>query len=261
MRLLIVIIFIYLLPVFSYAQDNYEIQVYASPTVGRDTTMVELHSNFSFIGVGAADGMISTNHLARETIEITRGFTPWFEVGFYIFNAIGDMGRTNYVGSHIRPRIRAPAGWNWPVGVSLSFEGGYVREGYDANTWSMEVRPIIDKQIGPVYLSLNPVLDANFKGADAGRGLIFAPNVKFSYQPGKVLAYGVEYYGSFGPLRKFDPPSLQEHQLFIAVDASFDPRWEFNAGYGFGLTPSTDKSIFKVILGRRFGGKKNTHRG
>src|ERR1700759_3096862 len=84
-------------PVICRGQDNYEIQVYASPTVGKDTTMVELHSNYSFIGNGAGEGVISTNHMDRETIEITHGFTPWFEVGFYIFNAIGDMNRTNYV--------------------------------------------------------------------------------------------------------------------------------------------------------------------
>ena len=244
-------------PFFVRAQDNYEIQVYASPTVGKDTTMVELHSNYSFIGNHAAGGVVSTNHMDRETIEITHGVTPWMEVGFYIFNDIADMGRTNYVGSHIRPRVMAPTSWNWPVGVSVSFEGGVVKDGYDPDTWTLEIRPIIDKQLGPVYLALNPVVDLTFKGADAGRGAIFAPDFKFSYQIGKVWAYGIEYYGSLGPIQKFDPISLQQHQLFFAVDADFDPRWEFNAGYGFGLTPSIDRSIFKVILGRRFGGGKH----
>jgi hypothetical protein len=241
------------------AQDNYEIQVYASPTVGKDTTMVELHSNYSFIGLPAGEGVVSTNHMLRETIEITHGFTPWFEVGFYIFNCFGDMGRTNYVGSHLRPRVMAPLSWNWPVGASISFEGGWVKDGYDPDTWTLEIRPIIDKQLGPVYLALNPVVDLTFKGADAGRGAIFAPDFKFSYQIGKVWAPGIEYYGSWGPFRKFDPINEQQHQLFIAVDADFDPRWEFNAGYGFGLTPGIDRSIFKVILGRRFGGGRHGH--
>ncbi|HEV9038673.1 MAG TPA: hypothetical protein VGQ51_18680 [Puia sp.] len=240
-----------------HAQDNYEIQVYASPTVGKDTTMVELHSNYSFIGAPGADGVVSTNHMLRETIEITHGFTPWFEMGFYIFNCIGDMGRTNYVGSHLRPRVMAPVSWNWPVGVSVSFEGGFVKDGYDPDTWTLEIRPIIDKQLGPVYLALNPVVDLTFAGADKGRGVGFAPDFKFSYQIGKVWAPGIEYYGSLGPFRKFDPIDQQQHQLFIAVDADFDPRWEFNAGYGFGW--GIDKSIFKVILGRRFGGGKHAH--
>lgn len=240
------------------AQDNYEIQVYASPTIGKDTTMVELHSNFSLIGNHASEGVVSTNHMDRETIEITHGWTPWFETGFYIFNAFGDMGRTNYVGSHIRPRVMAPEQWNWPVGASISFEGGFVKEGYDPDSWTLEVRPIIDKQWGPVYVAFNPVVDFTFKGADAGKAPVFAPDFKFSYQVGKVWAYGVEYYGSLGPFSRFSPVSEQQHQLAICVDADFDPRWEFNAGYVFGLTPSVDQSIFKFIIGRRFGGGKHS---
>ena len=260
-RLSSCLMFALVIPLICGAQDNYEIQVYASPTVGKDTTMVELHSNYSFVGNGSAAGVVSTNHMDRETIEITHGFTSWFEVGFYIFNDIADMGRTNYVGSHLRPRVMAPANWNWPLGVSISFEGGFVKQGYDPDIWTLEIRPIIDKLWGPVYLAINPVLDATFKGADAGRGLIFAPDFKFSYQIGKVFAPGFEYYGSWGPITGFDPVNIQQHQLFIAVDADFDPRWEFNAGYGFGLTPAIDRSIFKVILGRRFGGGKHTASG
>ncbi|MFP5041442.1 hypothetical protein [Parasediminibacterium sp. JCM 36343] len=32
------------------AQDNYEIQVYASPTTKKGSTMFELHSNYNFGG-------------------------------------------------------------------------------------------------------------------------------------------------------------------------------------------------------------------
>jgi len=44
------------------------------------------------------------------------------------------------------------------------------------------------------------------------------------------------------------------------VDLDLGPKWEFNAGVGFGLTPSTDQLIIKMILGYRFdwagGGRK-----
>jgi hypothetical protein len=68
------------------AQENYEIQVYAYDTVEPGHTMVELHSNFTFEGSKTfQDGMYPTNHQLHETIEITHGFTDWFETGFYIF--------------------------------------------------------------------------------------------------------------------------------------------------------------------------------
>ena len=68
------------------AQDNYEIQVYGAETVDPGNTMVELHSNFTIDGSKKmTDGVLPTNHAERETIEITHGFTDWFEMGFYIF--------------------------------------------------------------------------------------------------------------------------------------------------------------------------------
>lgn len=236
-----------------YAQDNYEIQVYGSETVDAGHTMFELHSNFTFDGSKTINGgVLPTDHVFHETIEITHGWTPWFETGFYFFNTIGNDGRTAYVGSHIRPRVAAPESWKWPVGVSLSLEYGFQKAAYSADTETLEIRPIVDKKWGKTYIALNPTLDQSFKGANAGRGLIFSPNVKGSYDVSNVVALGLEYYGSTGPFFKYDPLQQQQHQLFVATDLNFNPNWEFNAGYGRGFTSATDRSIFKVILGRRF---------
>jgi hypothetical protein len=235
------------------AQDNYEIQVYGSETVETGRTMLELHSNYTISGSKTIeDGVLPTNHVLHETIEITHGWTPWFETGFYIFNTLGSGGRTNYVGSHIRPRVAAPETWKWPVGVSISFEFGFQKAAYDANTSSLEIRPIVDKKWGKLYVAVNPTLEKSFAGPESNQGFIFSPNVKGSYDVSKVVALGVEYYGSTGPFFHYYNSSDQQHQIFVATDLNFSPNWEFNAGYGWGLTNSTDKSIFKVILGRRF---------
>jgi len=235
------------------AQDNYEIQVYGSETVEKGHTMFELHSNYTFDGSKTeSDGMFPTNHVFHETIEITHGWTPWFETGFYIFNTIGSDGRTAYVGSHIRPRVAAPESWKWPVGVSLSLEFGFQKAAYSPNTSTLEIRPIIDKKWGKLYVAFNPTMEKSFAGPEAHEGLIFSPNLKGSYDISKVVALGLEYYGSTGPFFHYSPYQEQQHQLFIATDLNFSTNWEFNAGYGRGFTDATDKSIFKVILGRRF---------
>jgi hypothetical protein len=235
------------------AQDNYEIQVYGAETVEARHTMLELHSNFTFSGsTSVSNGELPTNHVFHETIEITHGWTPWFETGFYFFKTIGNDGRTAYVGSHIRPRVAAPDSWKWPVGVSLSLEFGFQKAEYSANTSTLEIRPIIDKKWGKNYFAFNPTLGKSFAGPDANRGLIFSPNIKWSYDLSKVVALGLEYYGSTGPFFKYDTFQNQQHQLFIATDLNFIRNWEFNAGYGFGFTDATNKNIIKVILGRRF---------
>lgn len=254
MRISILFTFILLAAAHSLmAQDNYEIQVYGSETVEKGRTMIELHSNYTIDGSKTINnGELPTNHVFHETVELTHGWTPWFETGFYFFNTLGSGGRSAYVGSHIRPRVAAPRSWNWPVGVSISTEFGFQKSAYSANTASLEIRPIIDKKWGGLYLSFNPTLEQSFAGPDAKRGMIFSPNFKQSYDISRVVALGFEYYGSTGPFFNYDPIQQQEHQLFVATDLNFNPDWEFNAGFGLGLTNSTDHAIIKMIIGRRF---------
>src|ERR1700689_3852940 len=68
------------------AQGNYEIQVYPSETQDPGTTMIELHSNFTFQGSkGITNGVLGTEHQEHETVEITQGINPCFGMGFYFF--------------------------------------------------------------------------------------------------------------------------------------------------------------------------------
>jgi hypothetical protein len=250
---LLVLIAAAILTVPARAQDNYEIQVYGADTVEPKHTMFELHSNFTIEGTKfPTDGTRPTNHAWHETLEITHGFNDWFETGFYLFTSLRNGDGWDFVGTHIRPRIRVPEKWKWPVGLSISNEIGWQRRQFSVDTWTWEIRPIIDKQIGPWYLSFNPTMDKSFHGDNASRGLVFSPNFKFSYDVTKKVAVGLEYYGSVGPITGFDPLKDQQHQLFPAVDLNLAPQWEINFGLGWGFTSSTDHLIAKMILGYRF---------
>jgi len=240
------------------AQDNYEIQVYGSELVPPRTTMVEIHSNFTVNGSKTtADGVQPTHHAMHETLEITQGFTDWFETGFYVFSSIQPDGGWQWVGDHIRPRIAIPQKWNWPVGLSISQEFGYTQRSFTADTWSYELRPIIDKTYGPWYFGFNPVFARSWHGPGVTRGWEFNPNVKISYDFTKKIAGGIEYYGGTGPATEFDPISQQQHQIFPTIDLNVSPKWEFNFGVGWGLTPATDHLIVKCIVGRRFSWTRN----
>jgi hypothetical protein len=242
-------------PRVSIAQDNYEIQVYGSETIPRGVTMFELHSNYTLEGrrVTSEFGELPTDHAVHETLEITHGWNEWSELGFYLFNSKPDGGNFQWVGTHIRPRFRAPESWGWPVGVSISQEIGYVRPQFAADTWTYELRPIIDKQMGRWYASINPVLGKSLRGPDASKPFEFNPNVDLGYDLTKKVNVALEYYGVTGTIARTDPIAEQEHQLFYAVNLDFGPAWEFNLGYGTALTATGDKSIIKKILGRRVG--------
>jgi hypothetical protein len=240
------------------AQGSYEIQVYASELVSPGTTMVELHSNFTFIGVkSVVDGMYPTEHQLHETLEITHGINDWLELGWYVFTSADTRVGWQYVGDHIRPRVRVPEDWKWPVGVSLSMEFGYQRAVYSPDTWTLEIRPIVDKTIGKLYLCLNPTFDRSFHGPAVSQGVVFSPNVKVGYDVTKVINAGIEYYGSVGPVTGFDALRDQMQQIFAVTDLNFSKDWEFNLGVGVGMTHATDHLIVKMIIGRRFGGKRS----
>jgi hypothetical protein len=235
------------------AQGNFEIQVYGSDTLEPGKTMVELHSNTAIRGTTTREeGVFPTQHAVHETIEITHGFTPWFETGFYIFTSIQPEAGWKWVGDHIRPRVRVPESWHVPVGLSLSTEIGYQQRSFSTDTWTVEIRPILDKQWGPWYASFNPVFDRSLKGEGTNRGFAFSPNAKLSYAILPKVSAGLEYYGGLGPVTAFDPLRKQQHLLFPVLDLDLGPQWECNVGVGIGLTPATDRLLVKLILGYRF---------
>ena len=137
----------------------------------------------------------------------------------------------------------------------MSVEFGFQKRQFAEDTSNLELRPIIDKQIGRTYIALNPALERSFAGVNAASGFVFSPNVKVSYDVTKVVTLGLEYYGSVGPISEWDTAPNQTHQLFPAVDLNLGEDWEFNFGIGYGLNRASQESqgtIVKMIIGRRF---------
>jgi hypothetical protein len=238
----------------AFAQSAYEIQVYPSGTVERGRTFVELHSNTAAKGPADGPGELQPDAgAAHETLEVTHGFTDWFETGFYLFTSARDGEGWDWAGTHLRPRVMAPASWGWPVGVSLSGELGYLRPRFSGARWDMELRPIVDKKWGRLYVSVNPALEralAPYGGESAS--FVFAPALKAGWDTLAHAAFGIEYYGTVGPVERFSSPSAQQHQLYAVYDLINAASMEINAGVGAGLTDATDRLVLKLIVGRRF---------
>jgi len=249
-------LFILTLP--AHAQDNYEIQVYDSEATPKNVTMVEIHSNFTVDGQRTVvNGVLPSNHAMHETLEITQGWTNWFETALYVFTSIqpgvgSNSAGWSWVGDHIRPRVTAPESWHLPVGLSLSQEIGYQRRKFAEDSWNYELRPIIDKKLGRWYFAFNPTFDRALHGLNTGKGWEFSPNVKVGFDFTKKITGGFEYYGALGPVSNFDPISEQSQQIFPTIDLNLSPNWEFNFGVGVDVTNSADHLIVKCIIGRRF---------
>jgi hypothetical protein len=233
------------------AQADNEIQVYASPTIQHRWTIFELHNNYTFKG----SKLLSDPKEARwynTTLEITHGFGKNFEIGFYTFAGIAPGGGYQYLGNQLRPRVTVPDSWKWDIGASLSLEFGFFRPDDTSNfIWQGELRPIIDKSAGNWYFAFNPNIDFVLSGDSKGAGI--APQFKTVYTFNKKLGIGFEYYGSLGSFDDILPGSLQEHLIGPMIDLYYHPKWEFNAGFLFGLTDNSNQRILKILVGRRRG--------
>jgi hypothetical protein len=236
------------------AQDLFEIQVYPYETVAPGETMVEFHTNFIPSGThDTADGVYANHHQFHETLEVTHGWTPYFETGFYLETAPYVPGAgAKFVGWHIRPRFRLPDSPSFPFKVSISFEYAFNQTQFDPNAQTLEVRPIFERERGRLYLSINPDLSVAVKGPEAGSAPAFEPDVKIGWGFSKEITAGVEYYAETGPVRHFEPLADQHHIVFPALDLNVSPDWELNFGVGRGLTNTTEHWIVKAIVGYRF---------
>ncbi|PYP88368.1 MAG: hypothetical protein DMF61_07195 [Blastocatellia bacterium AA13] len=236
------------------AQDLFEIQVYPYDTVEPHHTMFEFHMNFFPSGTKTTEnGKFPVNHQFHFTTEITHGITKHFELAGYIVTAwVPDVG-PKFAGARIRPRFRLPEEWHLPFKFSLSTELGFNKHQFDSNTITLELRPIIEKELGKWYLSFNPDFAKSFKGTDSHRGFGFEPGVKVSYAVTKKVEPGIEYYAETGPISHFEPIEDQHHIVFGTVDVNTTPNWELNFGVGKGLTGSSEHWIVKWIVGYRFG--------
>lgn len=232
------------------AQESYEIQVYASPTMEKNSSMVELHSNISPMGPKNENAF---SHPLHETLEITTGISNNFEIGVYLFNRFAN-GRLMCTGSHIRPRLTVPDSWKWKLGVSLSLEAGFIKDPLtNIVDWAYEIRPIFDKTLGKHYISFNPAIDGSFTSHEVS----FSPNIKYSFTVNSTYALGIEYYGAVGKPFSWDPYDQQTHQFYAVTDLSLDPKYEISFGIGLGITASSDQCNIKLILGRHINWKKN----
>ena len=233
-----------------FAQADNEIQVYASPTIGKQKTIIELHNNYTFKG---SEYLIDpgTASWLNHTLEITHGLGENVEIGFYTFVTLSPDGKYQYLGNQIRPRVTAPDRWNLPFGMSISAEFGRFRDNiFIPFYWQGEVRPIFDQSFGNVYASFNPNID--FVVSGPGKQVGFSPQFKALYNVKQKAGVGFEYYSGLGSFSNFLPMKQQEHLIGPMFDLLAYPDWELQTGWLFGLTPNSNQSIFKLLIGRRF---------
>jgi len=224
-----------------------EIQVYNAEIAKVGQWTFQLHNNYAFIGRKEPDfpGGLIPNHALQGTGEWAWGITDWWEMGFYTPYAV-DQELTPYSNAaKIRQLFVIPNAAEREFFYGVNFEFSYAMPQFSETRWNMEIRPIVGWRKGDYEFIINPIVDLGF-GQNGGAE--FVPAARFARKLGENLAVGVEYYTDLGPLQSWLPFNEQQHNIYAVVDFKIG-RFDVNAGVGYGLTPGSDRLMYKMIIG------------
>lgn len=234
------------------AIDFYEIQIYPTETTPPGVLDLELHSN----SVTSATGSLAHEQLGpyeiHETLEATYGLTPHIEVGQYLATAKLGNGEYEYAGARTKVHFGIAASDSWPLQFGGNVELDYMRRAAEENPLSLELRPIVEKHYGRLWIIANLALSKPFNGPGTHQGMTFSPSGEVLYDLVPWLSPALEYYGDMGAIEHLPSVDLQQHFLVPALNFHLVTQLELNLGVGIGLTRASNGVFVKSIVGWSF---------
>ncbi len=237
----------------AFALNLFELEVYPYETAGPGE--MELESLNSYVINGQRDaepGQAITHHLWRTSLEMVYGVTDHLEAAGYLDLALTANGRFDYAGGRVRGRYRFLEKDQIPINLGLYAELELPNRRFDENDIELELRLILERDLGPLTVRLNPIFEKSLSGADSSGGMEFQYAAKLFYRFRPWMMPGIEFYGDVGPLTHFEPSSEQKHFIFPVVDAKLTRHVKLSTGVGFGLTPASDFTLVKLNLEYEF---------
>lgn len=231
------------------AADPFEIQVYDGTADPPGVPGLELHVNHVENGVNAPPPAAPADGVTHFTLEPSLGITPWWELGAYLQTALRADGTFDYAGVKLRTKFVTPPDFYPHVRLGVNVELAWLPAAYDPDRWGGEVRPIAAWEDRRWLLAVNPIVGTPLAGAGARSGPTFEPAALALWKARGVIAAGLEYYASLGPIGGFHAARDQEHYLFEVVNLLAVERLEVNVGVGEGLTSGSNGWVVKTIVG------------
>ena len=234
------------------AIDLYEIQIYSGETAPFHQLTLELHSNSMLRATGHLAKEQLRPYEVHETLEATYGVSPHIEIGQYLCTAKFVTGDYGYAGSRTKLHFGIGNAETWPLAFGGNIELDYMRRQAEENPLSLEVRPIIEKRVGKLWLIGDFAFEKPFSGPGTHDGVTFTPSGLISYDLFSWFTPALEYYSDMGPVRHLPAAQYQQHFLVPAVNLNLFPQLELNFGVGVGLTTASNGTFLKSIIGWTF---------
>jgi hypothetical protein len=234
--------------------DPWEFEVYPYATEPRGVLEVEtdnavVANGHSRGGIGTAAGTFRSQGMWYNQYEVTYGLTDRIEASAYLLMALPAGHGYWYAGSEYRVRGQLFDQDELPVDLGWYAELEWHKTPqFDDADLELELRPIIEKDIGRFSLVANPIFEKVLVGTGINQGFEFGYSTGAYYRWMRYLSPGVEFYGGAGLIDDTDPLAQQQHYVFAVAWGELPHGVEYNLGPGFGLTRGSDHVIMKFNL-------------
>ena len=232
--------------------DPWEFEVYPYATEQRGVAELEVDNAVVANGHnqganGTASGTFPSQAIWYNQYELTYGLTDRIEAAAYLNMAQVPGHGYWYAGSKYRIRGRLFDEGTLPVDLGWYIELEWHKTPqFDDDPLELELRPIIEKDIGAFSIMLDPQFEKPlFTGPNKNRGFKFGYASAIYYRWMRYCSPGVEFYGAVGDIDDNDPLSAQQHYIFPVIWGELPHGLEYNIGPGFGLTRGSDHVIVK----------------
>jgi len=232
--------------------DPWEFEVYPYATEQRGVTELEVDNAVVANGHdqganGTASGTFRSQGIWYNQYELTYGLTDRIEAAAYLNMAQVSGHGYWYAGSKYRLRGRLFDEGTLPVDLGWYLELEWHKTPqFDDDPLELELRPIIEKDIGGFSIMLDPQFEKPiFTGPNKNKGFKFGYSNGIYYRWMRYFSPGVEFYGAVGDIDDNDPLSTQQHYIFPVIWGELPHGIEYNIGPGFGLTRGSDHVIMK----------------
>ena len=235
--------------------DPFEFEIYPAQTLGMGKFELETLNSFipkghSTGGNGTSSGDYASNLMYRTSFELTYGLTDKLEASAYLNLAHPNGASMQYAGSKYRLRGSLFEQGEMPIDLGWYVELEWHRiHQFDGNQLEIEIKPIIEKDIGRCEIDLNPKFEkAIFVGPNKNRGFEFGYSAGVYYNWIRTISPGLEFYGGIGLIDDNDPLNRQQHYVFPVIRGELPGDLEYSLGPGIGLTRGSDQVITKFNL-------------
>jgi hypothetical protein len=234
--------------------DPWEFEVYPVQTLGKGVLEIESLNSVVADGhstgdAGTSAGTFKSQGMWRTSLELTYGITDKIEAAAYLNLAKPDGASLQYAGSKFRLRGMFFEPGEYPVDLGWYTELEWHKTPqFDDAELELEVRPIIEKDVGRVQLIAEPIFEKPLVAPDTSGGFEFGYIAAAYYSLWRELSPGVEFYGGIGLMSDTDPIHEQQHYVFPVIRGYLPYGLEYNFGVGIGLTRGSDQVITKLNI-------------